>query len=78
MSLGRVDRIDKGRIRKLVTSLARYLETGQVPSGGRLGEVRAFGVPYLADALWSRLLLPAFFARQLRKRKYETAVERAG
>ena len=77
MSLGRVDRIDKDRIRKLVTSLTRYLETGQVPSGGRLGEVRAFGVPYLADALWSRLLLPAFFARQLRNRKYETAVERA-
>jgi len=77
MSLGRVDRIDKDQVRKLITSLARYLETGKVPSGGRLGEVREFGVPFLADQLWSRLGLPEFFARQLRKRKYEVAVERA-
>lgn len=77
MSLGRVDTIDKEQIRKLVTSLSRYLESGTVPEGGRLGEVREFGVPYLADKLWSRLGLPGLFARLLRKRKYEIAVERA-
>lgn len=77
MSLGRVDAIDKDQIRRLMISLSRYLETGKIPEGGRLGEVREFGLPYLADRLWDRLGLPNFFARQLRKRKYAIAVERA-
>jgi hypothetical protein len=75
--LGRVDRLDTDRIQRLVTALTRYLDTGAVPAGGRLGEVREFGLPYIVDALWSRLGLPAFFARQLRARKFALPVERA-
>jgi len=77
MSLGRVDRIDREQIRRLVTSLSRYLDTGQVPEGGHVGQVRDFGIPYLAEALWERLKLPRFFRRLLKERKYEAPVERA-
>jgi transposase len=77
LSLGRVDRLDKEQIQRFITSLSRYLETDEVPAGGRVGEVRDYGVPYLADALWRRLVLPELLARQLRKRKFEIAVERA-
>jgi len=77
LSLGRVDQMDRDKIRQLVTALSRYLETGEVPPGGRVGEVRDYGVGYVADALWRRLELPKFFARQLRSRKYEAPVERA-
>jgi hypothetical protein len=77
LSLGRVDRLDRDQVRRLVVALSRYLETGTMPEGGRLGEVRDFGVGYLADGLWRRLELPAFFTKQLRRRKYEAPVERA-
>lgn len=77
LSLGRVDQIDREQVRRLVVALSRYLETGEVPTGGRIGEVRDFGVGYLADALWRKLDLPAFFTKQLRKRKYDAPVERA-
>lgn len=77
LPLGRVDRIDKKQIQRLITSLSRYLEQGEVPKGGRLGEVREYGLPYLADALWTRLVLPQFFSAQLRKHKYKADVERA-
>src|SRR5262249_24248547 len=77
LPLGRVDRLDREQIRHLVVALTRYLETGEIPEGGRLGEVRDYGLIYLADALWRRLELPAFFTKQLRRRKYEAPVERA-
>lgn len=77
MSLGRVDRIDREQVRRLVTALSRYLDTGQLPEGGHLGEVRDFGIPWLAEALWQRLGLPRFFRRELKARKYEAPVERA-
>lgn len=77
MSLGRVDRIDPKQVRRLVSALSRYLETGEIPEGGRIGQVRDFGVGYVADALWQRLQLPKFFARLLKARKYNAPVERA-
>jgi transposase len=77
LSLGRVDRLDRDQVRRLVVALSRYLETGTVPEGGRVGEVRDFGVGYLADALWRRFGLGAFFSKQLRKRKFDAPVERA-
>ena len=77
LPLGRVDRLDPEQIRRLVVALSRYLESGTVPEGGRLGEVRDYGLLYLADALWRRLDLPAFFSRQLRSRKHDAPVERA-
>ena len=69
LSLGRVERLDKEKVRRLIVSLSQYLETGEVPDGGRIGQIRDFGVGYLAEALWSRLGLPAFFQKQLRRRK---------
>ena len=77
LSLGRVDQLDKEQIRRLVVSLSRYLESGEVPEGGRVGEVRDFGLPHLVGALWTRLELPGFFKKQLRARKYKAPVERA-
>jgi hypothetical protein len=77
LSLGRVDRLDKDQVRRLITGLSRYLETGQVPEGGRIGEVRDYGVGYVAEALWRRLELPKLFGKLLRSRKYEVPVERA-
>jgi hypothetical protein len=77
LSLGRVDRLDRDQVRRLVVALSRYLEKGTMPEGGRVGQVRDFGVGYVAEAIWRRLNLPAFFAKQLRSRKYEAPVERA-
>ena len=77
MPLGRVDQIDKEQIRKLIVSLSRYLDTGTVPEGGRLGEVRDFGIGYIAAELWRRFDLTRFFSRELKKRKFEAPVERA-
>ena len=77
LSLGRVDRLDRDQIRRLVVALSRYLETGAVPEGGRVGQVRDYGVVYLADALWNSLGLRAFFTKQLRARRYDAPVERA-
>ncbi|MHB8467858.1 MAG: IS1634 family transposase [Acidimicrobiales bacterium] len=77
LPLGRVDRLDRDQVQRLVVGLARYLETGTVPEGGRIGQVREFGVGYLAAALWQQLALPAFFRTQLKARKYEAPVERA-
>src|SRR5690242_6467324 len=77
MSLGRVDRIDKDKLRGLVAALSRYLETGEVPAGACVGEVREFGLPYLADAVWRRFSLPDVVRRLLRKRRFEIGVERA-
>jgi hypothetical protein len=77
LPLGRVDRLDRDQIRRLIVGLSRYLETGDVPEGGRIGEVRDYGLVYLADALWRRFQLPAFFTKQLRRRKYDAPVERA-
>ena len=77
LSLGRVDQLDREQIRRLVIALSRYLETGEVPPGGRVGQVREYGIGYVADALWRRLDLSKIFAKQLRSRKYEAPVERA-
>ena len=77
LPLGRVDQIDREQVRRLVVALSRYIETGALPEGGRVGEVRDFGIIYLADALWRRLDLPKFFLKQLRSRRYEAPVERA-
>jgi hypothetical protein len=63
LSLGRVDHLDREQIRRLVVALSRYHETGTMPEGGRLGEVRDFGVGYLADVLWRRLELPVLFTK---------------
>lgn len=77
LSLGRVDQLDRAQLGRLITALSRYLETGEVPEGGRIGQVRDYGVGYVADAVWRRLELPKFFAKHLRSRKYDLPVERA-
>src|SRR5215470_13688779 len=69
LSLGRVDRLDTERVRRLVVALSRYLDTGALPEGGRVGQVRDFGVVYLADALWDRVGLRNFLLRLLRRRR---------
>jgi len=77
LSLGRVDRLDTERVRRLVVALSRYLDTGALPEGGRVGQVRDFGVVYLADALWDRVGLRNFLLRLLRRRRYDAPIERA-
>ena len=77
MSLGRVDSIDKERVEKLIRVLSRFLERGEIPQGGRVGETRDFGVAFLAQQLWEKLKFPQFFSKLLRSRKFEIAIERA-
>jgi transposase len=48
-----------------------------VPVGAHVGQVRDFGIPYLAEALSERLKLPRFFRRFLKERTYEAPVEHA-
>jgi hypothetical protein len=56
LSLGRVDRLDRDKVQTLINALGRYLETGDVPQGGRVGQVREYAVGYVADALWPFLI----------------------
>lgn len=77
LSLGRVDRLEPAQIQRLIVALSRYLDTGKVPAGSHLGEVRDFGVPWLAGQLWSRFGIDEVLRRLLRKRKFSLPVERA-
>ena len=56
---GREDQLDKDAVRRLVASLSRLLEPGDVPAapgeGLEFAESRPYGGAYVLDALWQRL-----------------------
>src|SRR5688572_23663061 len=66
LALGRVDRINKPALERLVAGLNRYLDHHEVLPGARVGEVRDFGLLYLLDAVWHQLGAPAALARLLK------------
>ena len=56
---GREDQLDKEAVRRLVASLSRLLEPGEVPAaageGLEFAESRPYGGAYVLDRLWQRL-----------------------
>ena len=56
---GREDQLDKEAVRRLVASLSRFLEPGEVPAspgeGLEFAESRPYGGAYVLDRLWQRL-----------------------
>jgi Transposase DDE domain len=56
---GREDELDREAVRRLVVSLSRLLEPGEVPAAGDGGlefaESRPYGGAYVLDRLWQRL-----------------------
>jgi hypothetical protein len=56
---GREDELDKEAVRRLVASLSRLLEPGEVPAapgeGLEFAESRPYGGAYVLDRLWQRL-----------------------
>jgi hypothetical protein len=64
---GREDQLDKEAVRRLVASLSRLLEPGDLPAAGGGGglefaESRTFGGAYVLDRLWQRLGIGAILA----------------
>src|SRR5512142_1954209 len=63
---GREDQLDKEAVRRLVASLSRLLEPGEVPAspgeGLEFAESRPYGGVYVLDRLWQRLGIGAILA----------------
>jgi hypothetical protein len=63
---GREDELDKEAVRRLVASLSRLLESGDVPAapgdGLEFAESRPYGGAYALDRLWQRLGIGAILA----------------
>jgi hypothetical protein len=63
---GREDQLDKEAVRRLVASLSRLLEPGEVPAspgeGLEFAESRPYGGAYVLDRLWQRLGIGAILA----------------
>jgi hypothetical protein len=63
---GREDQLDKEAVRRLVASLSRLLEPGEVPAaageGLEFAESRPYGGAYVLDQLWQRLGIAAILA----------------
>lgn len=80
LNLGRADRIDRQRLRRLIRLLNGYLQQPDqhpLPDEVEIGQTRQLGVPYLIENLWQKLGLRTFFRAQLKRRKIEFPVERA-
>ena len=82
-SLGRADSLDVEALKRLVANICRFLE----PYEGRPLQLgadspfefigsRELGVPWLLDAVWSRLGIRKTLESLLAEREYATAVER--
>lgn len=84
MNLGREDALDADGLRRLVSSINRYLGDEPAPAGGRPGPAgalvatssRALGGAHLLDGLWRRLGVDAALRELLGPRRYATDVER--
>ncbi|MBC7293715.1 MAG: transposase, partial [Thermoleophilia bacterium] len=84
--LGREDQIDKAQLKRLIRSLARFLDPAdraQVNAelqglGKDLGVEKdlAYGGSYVLEAMWRRLELNKVLEALLRQRKYEIDLER--
>ena len=63
---GREDQLDKDAVRRLVASLSRLLDAGDVPAapgeGLEFAESRPFGGAYVLDQVWQRLGIGAILA----------------
>jgi hypothetical protein len=63
---GREDQLDKEAVRRLVASLSRLLEPGDVPAapgeGLEFAESRPYGGAYVLDQVWKRLGIGAILA----------------
>jgi hypothetical protein len=86
VNLGREDRLDPEGLRRLVSSINRYLGEADDTSGvGVRVEVgdaltlvasRPMGTAWLLDGLWSQLGVAAALAKVLGQRRFTTDVER--
>ncbi len=82
--LGREDRLDMEGLRRLVSSISRYLDgQGALPAGPDAGDQvlqvessRTLGAVWLLDALWQRLGVAGALAKLLGTRRFGTDVER--
>ncbi|MDZ7800509.1 MAG: hypothetical protein U5K81_06920 [Trueperaceae bacterium] len=84
-NFGRKDRIDQNALRRLVRSLARFLEPGEVEQlagSGALGDLGAFvrakrlGGTHVLDGIWARLGIDEALRGLLKARRFRTPVER--
>src|SRR5579859_2844148 len=79
-SFGRADQLDRDAIRRLITSLSRALDPGEILSlqspDLEFVESRAFGGAYVLDQVWQRLGLHTALTRLLRGRRLEARAER--
>ena len=83
VNLGREDRLDGEGLRRLVSSINRYLgeddRDGAVDGAGEglaVVESRPAGVAWLLDGLWRQLGVDTALAKVLGGRRFSTAVER--
>src|SRR5512139_1882330 len=77
LSLGRVDRLDKDSLRRLVLGLSRYLDDGPPSDGVMLQDIRDFGVAFMMHGLWRRLGLRGVLRRLQQRRAGSSRIERA-
>ena len=80
-SFGRKDQLDLEAVRRLVKSLSSYLppreQLSLLPQDFKFLFSRSFGHLYLLDHLWRKLSLDEFFRTELKRRSFETPIERA-
>jgi len=80
-SFGRKDQLDIEAIRRLVKSLSSYLPAKEqlslLPKDFKFLWSRSFAHLYLLDHLWRKLSLDEFFRSELKRRSFETPIERA-
>lgn len=79
-SFGREDQLDRDAIRRLISSLSRALDPGEVlslPSPDlEFVESRPLGGAYVLDQVWQRLGLHTALTRLLRGRRLDPRAER--
>lgn len=77
LSLGRVDRLDKESLRRLIVALARYLGDTVPPGEVAVQDVRDFGLGYTIHGLWRDLGFRVAIRRLLERKTGSSKLERA-